>query len=128
MVVRAPLDQIGALWLNRRGLPVSGKYVHARWRTIVYEQGFAVSRYRHIILVRHNRPEHRQKLREHNERFCNNDPLLPNVSADIVLGSSSKTHLAFGFKCIKDSVNGGHSGLPMKPSGPSKDAIHEHLS
>ena len=73
LIVRAALDQIGALWLNRRGLPVSGKYVHSRWRKIMEEQGFAVSRYRHMILVRCDSPEHRKKLKEHNTRFCNND-------------------------------------------------------
>jgi len=72
-IVRAPLDQIGALWVNRRGLPVSGKYVHGRWRKIMDEQGFAVSRYRFMILVRCTTAEKRRQLYEHNERFCNND-------------------------------------------------------
>ena len=127
VVVRVPLDQIGALWLNRRGLPVSGKYVHNRWRTIMEDHGFAVSRYRHMILVRCDRPEHRQKLREHNERFCNQDPLLPSVCSDLLLGSISKTHLAFGLKCFKARICWDHSGLPMIPAGPSKDAIAEHI-
>ena len=72
-IVRAPLDQIGALWVNRRGLPVSGKYVHGRWRKIMDEQGFAVSRYRFMILVRCTTSEKRRQLYEHNARFCNND-------------------------------------------------------
>ena len=63
-VVRVLVDECGALWLNRKGLPVSGKYVHHRWRYIMEEQGFSVNRYRHMILVRCDRPEHRQKLLE----------------------------------------------------------------
>ena len=126
-VQRVALDQIGAHWLNRKGLPVSGKYVHYRWKLIMEEHGFSVNRYRHMIVVRCDRPEHRQKLREHNERFCANDPLLPKVTSDMVMGSISKTHLAYGFKCIKDGILWDHSGLPMKPSGPSKAAIPNHL-
>ena len=126
-IVRVPFDQIGALWLNRKGLPVSGKYVHNRWRSIMEKHGFSVKRYQYMILVRCNRPEHRRKLREHNERFCHQDPLLPNVSSDMVLGSISKTHLAYGFKCIKDGVCWDHSGQPMVPAGPSKEAIQDHI-
>ena len=58
---------------------------------------------------------------------CQQDPLLPNVSKEMCLGSISKTHLAVGFKCIKDGVCWDHSALPMKPSGPSKGAIQNHL-
>ena len=126
-VVRVPLDQIGALWLNRKGLPVSGKYVHNRWRMIMDEHGFSVKRYNYMILVRCDNAVHREKLRAHNARFCNQDPLLPNVSSDMCLGSISKTHLAYGFKCIKEGISWDHSGQPMRPAGPSKEAIEEHI-
>ena len=49
------------------------------------------------------------------------------MNSELLLGSISKTHLAFGFKCIKDGVCWDHSGLPMVPAGPSKDAIADHI-
>ena len=69
----------------------------------------------------------RHELRSMRTYDCQQDPLLPNVSKEMCLGSISKTHLAFGFKCIKDGICWDHSGLPMKPSGPSKSAIQNHL-
>ena len=69
----------------------------------------------------------RHELRSMRTYDCQQDPLLPNVSKEMCLGSISKTHLAFGFKCIKDGICWDHSGLPMKPSGPSKAAIQNHL-
>ena len=69
----------------------------------------------------------RHELRSMRTYDCQQDPLLPNVSKEMCLGSISKTHLAFGFKCIKDGILWDHSQLPMKPSGPSKAAIQNHL-
>ena len=45
----------------------------------------------------------------------------------MVLGAISKTHLAYGFKCIKDGVCWDHSVLPMQPAGTSKEAIADHI-
>ena len=99
-VVRIDVDQIGAHWLNRNGLPVSGKHVHHLWRTILQRHGFVKHRYNHAIVV--EMPEgDLQRLREHNQQFCEKDPLLPKASPNMKYGCLTKTHLIYGLKCFK---------------------------
>ena len=99
-VIRIDVDQIGAHWLNRNGLPVSGKHVHHLWRTILQRHGFVRHRYNHAVVV--EMPEgDLQRLREHNQQFCEKDPLLPKASPNMKYGCLTKTHLIYGLKCFK---------------------------
>ena len=94
-VIRLDVDLIGAHWLNCNGLAVSGKHVHALWRTIFDRTGFVQHRYQHAIVVEIPETDI-QRLREHNQEFCNKDPLLPLVSPLMKFGCLSKTHLIYG--------------------------------
>ena len=99
-IVRLDVDLIGAHWLNRNGLPVSGKHVHHLWRTILDRHGFVRHRYDHAVVV--EMPEgDLQRLREHNQEFCDKDPLLPPASSSMKYGCLTKTHLIYGLKCLK---------------------------
>ena len=132
-IQRIPVWLIGAHWWNRRSLPVSGKYVHGLWRGILDRQGFVVSRYIRAIVIECKSEPWRTRLNEHNERFCNSDPLLPTMNdRHLVYGSISKTHMIFGLKCIQaaipwdDADNVGDKS-PMVASGSSKPTIQDHL-
>ena len=104
-IQRIPVSQIGAHWWNRRSLPVSGKYVHGLWRGILDRQGFVVSRYIRAIVIECKSEPWRTQLNEHNERFCNSDPLLPTMNGrGLCYGSISKTHMIFGLKCIQAAI------------------------
>ena len=132
-IQRIPVWLIGAHWWNRRSLPVSGKYVHGLWRGILDRQGFVVSRYIRAIVIECKSEPWRTRLNEHNERFCNSDPLLPTMNdRHLVYGSISKTHMIFGLKCIQaaipwDDFRKEPDKSPMVASGPSKSTIQDHL-
>ena len=126
-------SQIGAHWWNRRSLPVSGKYVHGLWRGILGRQGFVVNRYIRAIVIECKSEPWRSQLNEHNQRFCNSDPLLPTMNGrGLCYGSISKTHMIFGLKCIQASVpwddqdNGGDRS-PMVATGKSRATVQDHI-
>ena len=76
-IVCLDVDLIGAHWLSRDGLPVSGQHVHQLWRAILDRHGFGQHLYNHAIVVEVPQGD-LQRLREHNHpRFCGRDPLLP---------------------------------------------------
>ena len=104
-IQRVHVHKIGAHWWNRRSLPVSGKYVHGLWRGILDRQGFVLSRYIRAIVIECKSEPWRNRLNEHNKRFCNTDPLLPTMNDNrLEYGSISKTHMIFGLKCIQAAI------------------------
>ena len=112
---------------------MSGKYVHGLWRGILDQQGFVVSRYIRAIVIECKSEPWRTQLNDHNERFCNSDPLLPTMNGrGLCYGSISKTHMIFGLKCIQaaipwdDADNTGDKS-PMVATGKSKATVQEHL-
>ena len=131
-IQRILVSQIGAHWWNRRSLPVSGKYVHGLWRGILDRQGFVVSRYIRAIVIECKSEPWRSQLNEHNQRFCNSDPLLPTMNGrGLCYGSITKTHMIFGLKCIQASVPWDAADTvdksPMVATGKSKKTIQDHL-
>ena len=132
-IQRVHVHKIGAHWWNRRSLPVSGKYVHGLWRGILDRQGFVLSRYIRAIVIECKSEPWRNRLNEHNKRFCNTDPLLPTMNDNrLEYGSISKTHMIFGLKCIQaaipwDDADSKTDPSPMMATGKSKTTILDHL-
>jgi len=125
-VIRLDVDLIGAHWLNRNGLAVSGKHVHASWRTILDRTGFVQHRYQHAIVVEIPETDI-QRLRAHNQEFCNKDPLLPPVSPLMKFGCLSKTHLIYGLKCFKHGgIRWDDNAEPMV-APTNADSVNETL-
>ena len=86
-IQRIPVHRIGAHWWNRRSLPVS------------------VSRYIRAIVIECKSEPWRTQLNDHNQRFCNSDPLLPTMNdRSLIYGSISKTHMISGLKCIQAAI------------------------
>ena len=125
-IVRLDVDLIGAHWLNRGGLPVSGKHVHHLWRTILDRHGFVRHRYDHAVVV--EVPEgDLQRLREHNQQICDQDPLLPPASATMRYGSLTKTHLIYGLKCFKHGTLRWDDTNEVMVVPKTATAVKEHL-
>jgi hypothetical protein len=106
---RLKLEHLITHYLNRGGLPLSGKHVHALWNIILFKLGFVKSRYEFVIVIK-LQGEERAKCVRHNANFHSKDTLLPpfleESLPDELYGLLTKNHLVMGAKCVKH-------GMPM---------------